>query len=61
MNKEYSAIFQMAKQEEEIRQLQAAMHAATLDASKSARSKDKRILHLEKKVISFPTVKIFMY
>jgi predicted RecB family nuclease len=50
----------MAKQEDEIRQLQAAMHAAILDASKDAQSKDKRILHLEKKVISFPTVKIFM-
>ncbi|KAJ6087323.1 hypothetical protein N7467_006237 [Penicillium canescens] len=44
------ATSEMAKQEEEIWQLQAAMHAATLDASKNARSKDKRILHLEKKI-----------
>ncbi|KAJ6067221.1 uncharacterized protein N7446_004258 [Penicillium canescens] len=44
------ATSETAKQEEEIRQLQAAMHAATLDASKNAQSKDKRILHLEKKI-----------
>jgi hypothetical protein len=51
----------MVKQKEEIRQLQEAMHAATLDASKTSQLKDKRIAHLERKVISSPIGKILTY
>lgn len=41
---------QMAKKNEETQRLQAALQAATRDASKDAQSKDKRIQHLERKV-----------
>ncbi|OQD83244.1 hypothetical protein PENANT_c017G08214 [Penicillium antarcticum] len=44
---------EMTKQEDQIRQLQAAMHAATLDASRNTQLKDKRIAHLEKKIQAF--------
>ncbi|KAJ5766847.1 uncharacterized protein N7511_004463 [Penicillium nucicola] len=47
------ATTKMAKQEEEIRHLQAAMDGVTLDASKNALSKDKRIAHLERKIQAF--------
>jgi len=41
----------MAKQSAENQRLQAAMQAATIDASKNDQLKDKRIQHLERKVI----------
>lgn len=43
---------QVAKHETENRRLHAAMQAAALDASRDAQSKDKRIQHLERKVIN---------
>jgi hypothetical protein len=42
---------QIAKHETDNRRLHAAMQAAALDASKDAQLKDKRIQHLERKVI----------
>lgn len=43
---------QIAKHETENRRLHAAMQAAALGASRDAQSKDKRIQHLERKVIN---------